>query len=714
MKIFPTIKNHYSIKQGVILCGLFIFSLVANAQAYMGHIGVNSQTETICTHYVAPNGDNNNTGSLPSAPWKTIQKAANSTQAGDVVCIRAGSYSEMVNINVSGSATEGSITFQNYPNEQAILDGTNLAVPSGWGAMIHIQNRSYITISGLTVRNYKITQKNHVPIGILIDGSGEHIELTNNTIYGIETNYTGANGGDAHGIAIYGTSASTPLSNIIINNNKLYNLKLGSSEALVINGNVDGFQVKNNVIRDSNNIGIDAIGFEGTSPDPAYDQARNGVISGNTVYNINSYGNPAYGNERSAGCIYVDGGTQITLEQNIVHHCNLGIELASEHAGKSTSYITVRNNFIYGNTQAGISIGGYDSQRGSTEYSTIVNNSLYNNATQGDWGAELYIQYDTRNNTIMNNIIFSGPAKKFIESWSPVMSGNTVDYNLYFSNGGGTNGTWIWKGATHTTFSDYQQFSGNDGNGLAGMNPQFLDADSGNLKILAASPAIDTGSDVNCPAIDLFGTIRPAGEHCDIGAAEYKADANNLFNKLYSQGIEDGWILESIETSNVGGTMNSTASTLNLGDDAANRQYRATLSFDTSPLPDDAMITSVTLKLKYAGKTGTLPFSSHGNLLTDIRRGPFSNNSILQLNDFKAIPSRNSAFFFTNTKLGNWFYQSLNSTNFQYINLNGVTQFRLRFAKDDNNDLGADFLKIYSGNAGVSNRPQLIIEYYVP
>jgi len=46
--------------------------------------------------------------------------------------------------------------------------------------------------------------------------------------------------------------------------------------------------------------------------------------------------------------------------------------------------------------------------------------------------------------------------------------------------------------------------------------------------------------------------------------------------------------------------------------------------------------------------------------------------------------------------------------------LTGITQFRLRFGKDDNNDYGVDFLNIYSGNADISNRPQLVIKYYMP
>ncbi len=181
-----------------------------------------------------------------------------------------------------------------------------------------------------------------------------------------------------------------------------------------------------------------------------------------------------------------------------------------------------------------------------------------------------------------------------------------------------------------------------------------------------------------------------------------------------SVGSLDGWILESSETSGKGGTLNKGASTLNIGDDAANKQYRAVLSFDTSSLPDNAVITNATLKFKYAGKSGTLPFSTHSNLLVDIRTGAFSNNSALQLGDFKAAPSKSKVLSFNSAKVNNWYSKSFNTANFQYINLNGLTQFRLRFTKDDNNDFGADFLKIYSGNAGAASRPQLIVEYYVP
>jgi hypothetical protein len=55
----------------------------------------------------------------------------------------------------------------------------------------------------------------------------------------------------------------------------------------------------------------------------------------------------------------------------------------------------------------------------------------------------------------------------------------------------------------------------------------------------------------------------------------------------------------------------------------------------------------------------------------------------------------------------------LNSSAFPHVNRTGMTQFRLRFALDDNNDLGTDVIKFYSGNGPSVNRPVLIVDYTV-
>jgi len=197
-----------------------------------------------------------------------------------------------------------------------------------------------------------------------------------------------------------------------------------------------------------------------------------------------------------------------------------------------------------------------------------------------------------------------------------------------------------------------------------------------------------------------------------------------ILTKSYrSVGSQDGWVLESSETSSKGGTMNAAATVFHLGDDGQDRQYRAILSFNTSGMPDDAVITNVTLKIKKQGLAGTDPFTTHGNIMLDVRKGAFGGNNALQLADFQAAPSMKPTGTINNTPSSGWYpvifiyYPPFpNIYNiYKYINLTGVTQFRLRFQKDDNDDLDDDYLIFHSGDAGTaSNRPLLVIQYYVP
>jgi hypothetical protein len=175
----------------------------------------------------------------------------------------------------------------------------------------------------------------------------------------------------------------------------------------------------------------------------------------------------------------------------------------------------------------------------------------------------------------------------------------------------------------------------------------------------------------------------------------------------------DGWILESSETSNTGGTMNSAATTLILGDDATDKQYRAILHFDTSSLPDTAVVTTMTLKIKQQGSvTGISPFT-FGSLYVDMRNPAFG-NSILELIDFNFAAKKVKSAVFNPNAVSGWFRARFNNGGKLYVNRTGVTQLRLYFSIDDNNNNVADFIRFYSGNASAGDRPKLLITYYVP
>ena len=270
---------------------------------------------------MATTGNDSNPGTQ-AAPWRTVQHAADTARAGSTVNVRGGIYEELVSINASGNAMDGFITLRSYPGETAVLDATHFT-PSGRQAVLTIHNQSYVRIEGFEIRNFRTAVHRLSPLGISVMGSGSHIELLKNNVHHIEQTFDGrdapGHGDNGFGIAVYGTDAKTPITDLVIDGNEVHHLKTGSSESLVVNGNVTNFRITHNVVHDNNNIGIDVIGFERTAPDPAVDQARDGVVSGNLVYNITSRGNPAYQNEENSDGIYVDGGTSILIEQNVIH-----------------------------------------------------------------------------------------------------------------------------------------------------------------------------------------------------------------------------------------------------------------------------------------------------------------------------------------------------------------------------------------------------------
>ncbi len=515
--------------------------------------------------YVSPTGSDSNSGGIDS-PWATVARALEAATPGDTINLRAGTYAELVNVNKSGSPGNY-LTIKSFEGEKAILDATSLAPPKdSTTSVILIEDQSHVRVQGLEIRNLATSDLNSLVIGIHVTGHGSTIELRGNTVHHIENNDP-VKGGNAHGIAVYGTNATRSINNLLVDANTVRNCILGWSESLVLNGNVENFTVSNNTIHDNNNIGIDLIGWEGTCPDPAYDQTRNGTVAGNTVYNITSYGNPAYGTERSAAGIYVDGGRNLVLERNTVHHCDFGFEVASEHGGKTTTEVTVRDNLVYLNNITGIGFGGYDSTRGVTLNCVFQHNTLFQNDTTRSGSGEVYIQ-QSHDNTFSCNIIFANDQNILFTNFFDAASShhNNFDYNVYLCPGGADNLSIVWQNTYYTTFRAYQQAAGQDPHSLF-ADPRFVDAASAipNLHLQAGSPAIDAGDPTFTPGAgetDFDGNQRVVDGRDDCGAYEYGSTPPSPVKLTTASNPADGGGTEPAtgeHTYNVGDSVGITA-----------------------------------------------------------------------------------------------------------------------------------------------------------
>ena len=145
-----------------------------------------------------------------------------------------------------------------------------------------------------------------------------------------------------------------------------------------------------------------------------------------------------------AGGIYVDGGRDIVIENNVVTECDLGIEIGAENAGIVTSGIVVRNNVVYGNDKAGLVFGGFQASVGRVQNSHFLNNTCYHNDTLGAGFGELWIQY-AEDNVVRNNLFYSTAQNLLLLSEDGNVN-NVLDYNLCFTDAGAGSAQFVWKG----------------------------------------------------------------------------------------------------------------------------------------------------------------------------------------------------------------------------------------------------------------------------
>ena len=233
---------------------------------------------------------------------------------------------------------------------------------------------------------------------------------------------------------------------------------------------------------------------------------------------------------------------------------------------------------------------------------------------------------------------------------------------------------------------------------------------------LTGTTFTDTGLTNGTAYFYVVTAVNLLGEGPNSNEASATPVAAPVTVTLTSVAAQDGWVLESGENTGVGGSIDATASTtsaLRVGDDNKDKQSKAVVSFDTSPIPDGATILSATLRLRRGAVSGTNPFTTHGTCWADVQTGGFSGSTTLQTGDFQAVATVAQAASLTNAAAnGDWSEGILNAAGLLAIDKTGTTQFRVSFNLDDNDDTGNDYLGYYSGdNTTSANRPQLVVTY---
>lgn len=388
-------------KTVVLVISLMLFLIASGTSACGKKLEMNEPAAQSEVHVSAEGSDESGNGT-ESAPYATVSRAAE-TAPGSLIIVHGGEYGP-VTLGPECSGNEGS------PTIIRAAEGETAVFHAGDGKGISLTDVRHISIEGIETEggthgiDYRSTRESG-------DRPLSDISIRSCKVHGVR---------GIHGICVYACNDLAPVTDLMIEGCEVWDCECGSSESVVLNGNVDGFLIAQNRVHDNNNIGIDMIGFEGTAKHPdedsgknpyEADQVKNGVCRDNVVYNISAEGNPEYYDDGEydlcADGIYVDGGRDIEIFNNFIFNCDIGLEVATEHSPDDNELFRVSGINVHDNVIAdctgwtGICFGGYDEDLGFTEDCVFDHNTLVDNATQ------IGVQR-SRNNRISENLIIGG------------------------------------------------------------------------------------------------------------------------------------------------------------------------------------------------------------------------------------------------------------------------------------------------------------------
>lgn len=313
--------------------------------------------------YVSPSGNDSNPGS-EALPWRTLQKAANSVDAGDIVTVRAGDY---VGFDLRRDGTSSApITFKADAGVNIVQ--RNAVTADG----INLEGADYITIDGFTV--------NSMPRAGIRSVTNHHVAIRNNhtdsnAYWGIFTGFSDdlliennvtSRSVNQHGIYVSNSGDRPTLRGNTSWGNAAAGIHMNGDVSQGGDGIISSALVENNIIYDNGRLGGSGINCDGV---------QNSQIQNNLIYNNHASGISLY---------RIDGGgssrNNVVVNNTVVQASDARWALNIQNA--STSNV-VLNNILYNNHSFRGSIDiSSDSLPGlASDYNVLMNRFTTNGGT---------------------------------------------------------------------------------------------------------------------------------------------------------------------------------------------------------------------------------------------------------------------------------------------------------------------------------------------
>ena len=352
----------------------------------------------LATLYVSPLGSDAGNGS-ETAPWKTLQKAADSVAAGDTVIVRSGNYAGF-HLTRDGTAASP-ITFR--ADAGVLINARNSVTPDG----INLEGADYVTIEGFTV--------NGMPRAGIRSVINHHATIRNNRtdangVWGIFTGFSAdvriegnvtTRSVQEHGIYVSNSADRPTIRGNTSWGNYGNGIHMNGDVSLGGDGIISGALVENNVIYDNGRGGGSGINADGV---------QNSVFQNNLLYGNHASGMSLYridGGGGSSGNLVVNntiigaadsrwalnintGSVNNTVLNNVLytHHSVRGsITISPDSlAGFTSDYNVVMNRFTTNDGMSVISLAQWRSATGQDMHSIIAApDQLFVNAGANDY-----------------------------------------------------------------------------------------------------------------------------------------------------------------------------------------------------------------------------------------------------------------------------------------------------------------------------------------
>jgi len=431
-----------------------------------------SSSAAATEYFVNPQGSDSASGSR-EAPWKTIQKAAETMGPGDLVFIAAGLYHESITTVRDGDAERGPISFAALGDGNPVIDGSGLEEETGF-TIAH----SYIKLKGLEIRKWRGT-------GIWISGAG-FVSIERCEVHQVP-----------YGIGAADGTHDFTLKNVRIHHFDLYGFDVSPS------GGEDCF----------NGLIEDCVAHTGRDPEQNVD--------GFALGHGNQYG------FRFIRCeaYEVFDGFDISAKDTILDKCsahdcwNGGYKLWQDR-------IILNSCLAYDNKESNVELD-WDESPGTVTLSncTFVGSGAFN----------IWVENSGDSLHMYNCIITSGENIGLAFEQAGIRN-YRGDFNVFHNNNAERAVVVAYEDEfrlDQVAGGEWTRASGQDSHSIVIENPEselFINRKMRDFRLRPGCPAIDSGTATKAPLDDFLGTGRPYGSGIDIGAFEWTPEKISRFS----------------------------------------------------------------------------------------------------------------------------------------------------------------------------------------